>query len=118
MAGLRRGPGAAWPHVAKAHIQHRYEGFRAAHPDDTWTTPRSDPTCHATVTSAAAGLPAKGSARSGPLRGKVRCAQRPAAREDPRCIEKCSLRVEASGDDATGAAEEPVTGHVVPEISR
>ena len=40
-AGVRRAPGAARPHVTKAHIQHRYEGFRAAHPDDT-TSPRLD----------------------------------------------------------------------------
>ncbi len=35
------GPASAWPHAANTPIQHRDEGARAAHPDETWTRPRS-----------------------------------------------------------------------------
>src|SRR5690349_18730304 len=41
--GLRRGPAAVWPHAVGARIQLRYSGAHGAHPDDTWTSPRSGP---------------------------------------------------------------------------
>jgi Domain of unknown function (DUF4192) len=43
MAGLRRGPAAAWPHAGTIQIQPRYLDNSVAHPDDTWTAPHLDP---------------------------------------------------------------------------